>query len=167
MHIPRAVAAAMLGLSIAAAPTLAVATPHTVTGGGWFLYAGSISMQFGFSGVLEPNGSASGSFHHFYTDDVGTYEMWGDVTCLAFDTANGRSWVGGVLTKVITNDPEFPFRAGDDAWFRVLDSPDGDRSTAMGFVGIIPSSQAYCDLRIWPDGNARTHPVTRGEITVR
>ena len=168
MRIPRAVAAAAIGLSIATAPALAAAgTAQTVTGGGWFLFAGSIPMQFGFSGVLQPNGSASGSFHHFYTDDVGTYEMWGTVTCLAFDPANGRSWVGGVLTKVTTNDPEFPFGPGDDAWFRVLDSPDGDRSTAMGFVGIIPSSRAYCDMRIWPDGNARTHPVTSGEITVR
>lgn len=56
---------------------------------------------------------------------------------------------------------------GEDASFRVLDSPNGDRSTAMGFVGAIPSSQAYCDMQIWPDGNARTHPVTNGQITLR
>jgi len=166
MPIRRALITAALGLSIATSPTLAAA-PNIATGGGWFLFGGAIPMQFSFSAVLQPNGTAVGSFHHFYSDDVGTYEMWGNVTCLAFDTSLGRAWIGGVLTKVTTNDPEFPFRAGDDAWFRVLDSPDGDRSTAMGFVGVIPSSQAYCDLRIWPDGNARTHPVTSGEIVVR
>ena len=45
MRIPRAVAAAAIGLSIATAPALAAAgTAQTVTGGGWFLFAGSIPM---------------------------------------------------------------------------------------------------------------------------
>jgi hypothetical protein len=57
--------------------------------------------------------------------------------------------------------------AGDDAWFRVLDSDDGDRSTAMGFAGEIPTSEEYCELQIWPDNNDRTHPVTSGQITLR
>ena len=160
--IALALAAFVVGPSLAQA-----ASPNTVTGGGWFLFGGSIPMQFSFSGVRRTDGTATGTFHHFYTDGVSTYEMWGDVTCLAFDTANGRAWIGGVLTKVRTTDPEFPYKAGDDAWFRVLDSPAGDRSTAMGFVGVIPSSAEYCRLMIWPDGNARTHPVTSGAITVR
>lgn len=168
-RIHRPVVWLTLAAAIAIAPGAALgAYPGaTVTGGGWFLFGGSIPMQFSFAGVQRPDGTAQGTFHHFYTDDVGTYEMWGVVTCLAFDQAIGRAWVGGVLTNVTTNDPEFPFVAGDDAWFRVLDSPAGDRSTAMGFVGVIPSSEEYCRLRIWPDGNARTHPVTSGEITVR
>jgi hypothetical protein len=36
----------------------------------------------------------------------------------------------------------------------------------MGFVGAIESSEAYCAMRIWPDDNARTHPVTSGQITL-
>jgi hypothetical protein len=35
----------------------------------------------------------------------------------------------------------------------------------MGFAGF-ESSEAYCAIQIWPDDNARTHPVTEGEIKV-
>jgi hypothetical protein len=85
-----------------------------------------------------------------------------------FGTGQGSIQLGrrGVLTKVSSTDPEVGLFAGDDAWFRVLDSPDGDRSTSMGFVGVIESSEAYCAMQIWPDGNARTHPVTEGQIKV-
>ena len=137
-----------------------------VSGGGWFLFGGSIPMQFGFAAVERPDGSAAGSFHHFYADGGFVYEFWGRLTCLAYDEAAGRAWIGGILTKVKSDDPDVGLAAGDDAWFRVLDSADGDRSTAMGFVGAIESSEAYCAMRIWPDGNARTHPVTSGQITL-
>jgi hypothetical protein len=167
MRITRAATTLALLATLAISPSaLAAGTSARVTGGGWFLFGGSIPMQFSFSGVQHQDGSASGSFHHFYTDDVGTYQFFGEVTCLAFDAATGRAWIGGVLTNVISNDPDVGLAAGDDAWFRVLDSPDGDRSTAMGFVGVIPSSEAYCEMQIWPDGNARTHPVTSGQINV-
>lgn len=153
-------------LALGPASALAAGGGSKVTGGGWFLFGGSIPMQFGFAGVQLPGGSATGSFHHAYSDSVGDYQFFGTVTCLAFDAAEGRAWIGGVLTKVISNDPDVGLVAGDDAWFRVLDSPDGDRSTAMGFAGAIPSSEAYCSDMPWPDDNARTHPVTSGQITV-
>jgi hypothetical protein len=158
----------VLLVTLVLGPVSAVAagTGSKVTGGGSFLFAGSIPMQFGFSAVQLPDGSATGAFHHAYTDDVGSYQFFGTVTCVAFDAANGRAWIGGVLTNVITNDPEVGLAPGDDAWFRVLDSPDGDRSTSMGFVGVIESSEAYCSEMPWPDDNARTHPVTNGQITV-
>ena len=139
----------------------------SVTGGGWFLFAGSIPMQFGFSAIRHADGSVSGSFHHSYSDGGFTYSYWGRLTCLAFDAVDGRAWIGGVLTKVTTNDPDVTTAAGDDAWFRVLDGgTSGDRSTAMGFAGAIPSSAAYCAMQPWPDDNARTHPVTSGQITL-
>ena len=62
---------------------------------------------------------------------------------------------------------------GRDVWFRVLDSGEGqsepDRTTFLGFEGDadIITSQEYCDLAIWPDDNARTSPVTEGNIQVR
>jgi hypothetical protein len=158
--------ALLITLALGPASTLAAGSAASVTGGGWFLFGGSIPMQFSFSAVVKADGSTAGSFHHFYTDDVGTYEFWGEVTCLTYDAAQRRAWIGGVLTKVETNDPDVDLAPGDDAWFRVLDSPEGDRSTAMGFVGIFPSSPEYCRLQPWPDNNARTHPVTSGQITL-
>jgi hypothetical protein len=146
----------------------------SAVGGGSFLYNDGVNitpMQFSFGAVLHADGATSGSFHHFYVLDGFTYDFWGTVTCLTFDAVNHRAWVGGVLTKVTStdpdvNDPEDGLFPGDDAWFRVLDSPDGDRSTAMGFVGVFESSQQYCDEQPWPEGNARTHPVTSGQIKV-
>ena len=167
MRTKRSIAAlALLAMLIWPTSSLAAGASARVTGGGWFLFGGSIPIQFGFSAVLRPDGSAVGSFHHAYTDSDGFYEFWGALTCLTYDAANGRAWIGGVLTKVSTTDPTFTLGPGDDAWFRVLDSQDGDRSTAMGFVGIFPSSAEYCRLQPWPDGNARTHPVTSGQITI-
>jgi hypothetical protein len=153
-------------LMLAPVTTFAAGAGTTATGGGWFLFAGSIPMQFGFSAVVRPDGTTAGSFHHFYTFEGLDYEFWGTVTCLTFDEAEGRAWVGGVLTKVSSTDPDVGLFPGDDAWFRVLDSAAGDRSTAMGFAGAIPSSEVYCAEQPWPDNNERTHPVTSGQISV-
>ena len=167
MHITRSVALLTLLALLVLGPSTAIAgSGARVTGGGSFLFAGSIPMQFGFSAIVHADGSASGSFHHAYSDGTFTYDFWGTVTCVSYDAANGRAWIGGVLTKVTSTDPDVGLAAGDDAWFRVLDSASGDRSTAMGFVGAIPSSQAYCDLHSWPADNARTHPVSSGQIMV-
>src|ERR1700674_3758185 len=149
----------VLAAVLFAAPATAAAgrdEASRATGAGSFLYAGTIAMKFSFSAVQLPNGSVAGHFHHSYVSGGFTYDFSGKVTCIAFDAVNGRAWIGGVLTKVRSTDPTVGEFAGDDAWFRVLDSPGGERSTAMGFVGAIPSSAAYCAMKIWPDGNART-----------
>lgn len=168
MRIRRSAATLALLATVALSPasTLAAGASVSVTGGGSFLFGGSIPMQFSLSAVLRSDGSAAGSFHHFYSDGGFEYEFWGTLTCLTFDATAGRAWIGGALTKVKSDDPEVGLAAGDDAWFRVLDSSDGDRSTAMGFVGDIPSSDEYCALQIWPEPNLRTHPVTSGQITI-
>ena len=172
MLIRRLPALLVLAATLATTPASAAGAglEGRTTGGGSFLFLGAtpnIPMQFSFAAVAHENGSASGSFHHFYVADGFTYEFWGTVTCVTFDATHPqRAWIGGVLTKVSSTDPDVGLFAGDDAWFRVLDSPDGDRSTSMGFVGAIESSEAYCAMQIWPDGNARTHPVTEGQIKV-
>jgi hypothetical protein len=166
MRIHRLPALLVLAALLTAAPVAATNGEERATGGGSFLFGGSIPMQFSFSAVAHADGSAIGSFHHFYVFGGFTYNLWGTVTCVTFDAANHRAWIGGVLTKVSSTDPDPGVAPGDDAWFRVLDSPDGDRSTAMGFVGVIESSEAYCELQDWPDGNLRTHPVTEGQIKV-
>jgi hypothetical protein len=84
MRTRRSVAALALlaTLTFLPASTLASGASAMATGGGWFLFNGTIPMQFGFSAVVRADGSAVGSFHHFYTDDVGDYEFWGTLTCL-------------------------------------------------------------------------------------
>ena len=140
------------------------------TGGGHFLFSGFLDVQFSFSAVAKADGSAQGSFHQSYTLDGSTTSYWGTVTCLAVDTANHRAWIGGVLTKVESDDPAARL-VGEDVWFRVLDSGQGedaaDRSTVFGFTPLFESSAAYCAGRPWPADNARTWPVTAGNIDVR
>ena len=140
-------------------------------GVGRFTYAGTTPVDFAFFGATRTNGSATGAFYHRFVLDGLSYEYAGTVTCLAFDAPNHRAWVGGVLTFVRTNDPAISRKPGDDAWFRVVDNGHDpsrpDRSTLMGFKGVIPTSAEYCAQRPWPAGDARTWPVTRGDILVR
>jgi hypothetical protein len=146
-------------------------TSAAATGGGHFLFSGTLDVQFGFGAVAKADGSAEGSFHQTYSLNGLTTSYWGTVTCLSVDTLNRRAWIGGVLTKVESDDPAVTRRPGEDVWFRVLDSgqggDDADRSTVFGFVPLFESSAAYCAGRPWPADNARTWPVIAGNISVR
>ncbi len=176
MHrIPLGRLAVVLAMALAAAtPTSAAATsPTRATGGGHVLFAGQIDLGFAFSAVKLASGEATGSFHHSFVFDGHKIDYWGTVTCLTVDPDNGRAWIGGVLTKVTSTHPDVVELPGDDAWFRVLDTgpasaANDDRSTFMGFAGSagIETSQEYCDEMPWPDDNARTHPVVKGDISV-
>ena len=65
------------------------------------------------------------------------------------------------------------YQPGKDIWFRVLDEGDedegpADRTTFVGFeggAGIITSAE-YCEVRPWPDDNARTNPLVEGDLEV-
>jgi hypothetical protein len=161
-----AAAAILAGTVVASEGTSAAAT-----GGGHFLYAGFLDVEFGFGAVANADGSAQGSFHQSYTLDGLATSYWGTVTCLSVDTVNRRAWIGGVLTKVESDDPTDTRQPGEDVWFRVLDNEQGqgdaDRSTVFGFVPLFESSAAYCAGRPWPADNARTWPVIAGNISIR
>lgn len=135
-----------------------------LTGGGQFEHPTLGLITFSVSAVQHADGSASGRFQqHWAFADV-TFK--GDVTCMSFDPVNRRAWIGGVLTHSNDPDPDPIFHEGHDAWFRVLDVAEGqaepDRSTFLGFEGSagIPTSEEYCRVQLWADGNARTWPVT-------
>jgi hypothetical protein len=140
-----------------------------VTGGGQFVHPTFGTVTFSFVAIRHADGRVTGQFQQHQPFFGFTYK--GDVTCFAVDPVNHRAWVGGVLTQ--SNDPDPVTEVGDDAWFRVLDtghsSSEPDRSTFMGFEqpppGIV-TSEEYCQLKIWPDGNARTWPVVHGNIVI-
>ncbi len=92
------------------------------------------------------------------------------------DPVNHRAWIGGVVTANRSTDPDVLtdiHEPGDDVWFRVLDSGEDhevvDRTSFFGFKGAagIQTSAEYCEVTIWPDNDARTWPVTSGNISVR
>ncbi|MGH7579337.1 MAG: hypothetical protein ACREM9_04140 [Gemmatimonadales bacterium] len=142
---------------------------QVVTGGGQFVHPDFGTVTFAFEAIRHGNGEVSGRFQQHQPAFGFTYA--GDVTCFAVDPVNHRAWIAGVLTQ--SNDPDPVTEVGDDAWFRVLDtgqeSTDPDRSTFFGFEqpppGIV-TSEEYCQLRIWPDDNARTWPAEQGNIVI-
>ncbi len=140
-----------------------------VTGSGEFVHPDFGSIAFGFVAVRHRDGSVSGEF--FQDQPFFGFTYTGDVTCFAVDQVNHRAWIGGVVTS--SNDPDPVTEVGDDVWFRVLDagkgSADPDRSTFFGFEqpppGIV-TSEEYCQLKIWPEGNARAWPVESGNVVI-
>jgi hypothetical protein len=147
----------------------------SATGGG--MYNAGVIVQFSMSANQKADGTAHGQFHHKTVLGGLVVDFSGEVTCMAVDSENHRAWIGGVVTENRSEHPSFTtaiHQVGRDIWFRVLDNGQGngsepDRTTFLGFEGGggIPTSAAYCAERIWPDGNARTSPLTNGNIQVR
>jgi hypothetical protein len=139
-----------------------------VSGGGQFVHPDFGTVTLSFEALRHADGRVTGQFQQHQPAFGFTYK--GDVTCFAVDPVNHRAWIGGVLTQ--SNDPDPITEVGDDAWFRVLDlgasNGDPDRSTFLGFEGSagIITSEEYCQVKLWADGNARTWPVEQGNITI-
>jgi hypothetical protein len=151
------------------------AVDGSASGHGVFSLAGS-NVDFAFL-ATQQGGEAHGRFHQRLDEGGGLIiDFDASVTCLAVDPVNHRAWIGGVVTENESTDPDYmtPIQQpGQDVWFRVLDGGDGpgatDRSTFLGFQGAagISTSAAYCAARLWAAGNARTWPVTSGDLGVR
>lgn len=150
-------------------------TELSVQGDGHYDIQG-LDVQFSYEAEQEGNQKAKGEFHVRADEGGGLIvDVSGKVTCMAVDPVNHRAWIGGVVQRNASTDPDLLtdiHQHGDDIWFRVLDvglAPGlVDRSSFIGFKGAagIQTSAEYCAARIWPDNNARTWPVTQGGIVV-
>lgn len=146
-----------------------------VEGNGVFLLAGS-DVQFAVLASQQGGEPAHGRFHQRFDEGGGlVIDFDASVTCLAVDPVNHRAWIGGIVTENESTDPDYMTainQPGMDVWFRVLDGGEGagaiDRSTFLGFQGAagFQTSAAYCAGRPWAANNARTWPVTVGELNV-
>lgn len=149
----------------------------STTGGGGYALIGSLPASFSFNAIAHSNGSAMGRFSHSVEFQGQLIEFDGRVTCVTFDAENNRAWIGGVVTANNSEHPSFleeRHQVGADIWFRVVDYGEGanalpDRSTFVGFEGDagFDTSQEYCDAQPWPEEDARTWPVDRGNLQVR
>ena len=145
---------------------------HIAVGAGHYVAAGTLDVRFSFAAMTDEDGRAVGAFHGRSEDALGSIEFFAKVTCLTVDIANGRAWVGGLIVTNRSTSADYQkenHQPGHDIWFRVVDNGGvaADRSTFLGFEGVIPSSAEYCATQPWPAGDARTWAVTSGHITVR
>jgi len=165
----------VLGLLGVAAP--AGARPAALsTGSGTYSLLGTIPATFDYGAVAHPDGRASGALYVSTVFQGFAIEFEGDVTCVTFDPAEHRAWIGGVITANRSAHPSFTTertQVGHDIWFRVVDYGEGnrapaDRATFVGFEGDleIPDSPTYCALQPWAPDDARTWEVVEGNIQV-
>jgi hypothetical protein len=146
------------------------------SGGGHYLLQNTFDVQFAYTAKQQEDGTVQGEFHESLLVDGETVAFRGDVICMALDPVNHRAWIGAVITENTSTHPDFQqwyHQPGEDVWFRVVDYGEGsdappDRKTFMGFENTpgIPTSEVYCELQIWPADDARTWPVTEGNIQV-
>ena len=127
MKITRLVFIAVLFVTVCTASNhyqLRADSPESIaSGGGHFVVAGSLNVQFNVVAVQHNDGRVSGSFHHSTNDGLGTVDFYGSVTCLAVDKELGRAWIGGVIDRNLFTSPDFTGdvnQPGHDIWFRVL-----------------------------------------------
>jgi hypothetical protein len=132
---------------------------------------------FSFNATDHGNGNATGTFRQSREAAGLTVDFSGVVTCVSVDPATGRAWIGGTVTSNNSTHPSFQtviHQPGQDVWFRVVDYGEGsgaqaDRSTVFGFRGAagILTSLDYCAIKPWPDADARTFPISEGNVQVK
>ena len=165
------------GPAIALSASAASGVELSSSGGGHYFLQNTFDVQFAYTAKERADGTVQGEFHESLLLDGETVAFRGDVICMAVDAVNHRAWIGAVITENTSTHPSFQewyHQPGEDVWFRVVDYGEGsdappDRKTFMGFENTpgIPSSEVYCQLQIWPADDARTWPVTEGNIQVR
>jgi len=133
--------------------------------------------EFAFVAVQHANGTARGLFRMVRQRAGFNVDFLGAVTCMAVDPVTHRAWIGGVVLRNDSDDPNHTLeihQPGQDVWFRVVDNGEGsqappDRSSVYGFKGAagVNTSAEYCALKLWPAGEANAFELTQGNIQVR
>ncbi|HVS65563.1 MAG TPA: hypothetical protein VMT85_18900 [Thermoanaerobaculia bacterium] len=177
-NLTRRVVVATCCLLLTAIALSAQGPPSAIAAGGGHLSIGELDVQFSFTAIQRnPGGDATGRAHHSVVLGGELIEFFTRVTCLTVDPVEGRAWIGGVVVRNDSTHPSFTqdiHQPGRDIWFRVVDYAAGasgdvvDRGTFVGFEGSadIITSEEYCETMPWPDGDARTNPVTEGNLQV-
>jgi hypothetical protein len=122
--------------------------------------------KFTFHANAKPGGT-TGSFHYDFR--ANGFAVSGTVSCV---TVNGnQAWVGGVVDKVVTDNPAFESLLGLEAWWRSIDNgegsgapPDSTTGLGFGFPGSTITSASWCAdqpvalvLREVEQGNVQLH----------
>ena len=76
---------------------------------------------FAFSAVSHADGSTSGQYQ--YNFQANGFAIHGPVTCVT--RAGNQVWVGGIVDRVVTDNPAFEGLAGLEMWWRSVDNGEG------------------------------------------
>jgi hypothetical protein len=163
-------------LLLAAATPVAAGRAAVSTGSGLYSLLGTTPTAFEYNALALPGGGAGGELAVSTVFQGFVIDFEGDVTCVTYDAATHRAWIGGVITANRSAHPSYTTprtQVGHDIWFRVVDYGEGanapdDRASFIGFEGDldIPTSAAYCALQPWAANDARTWAVIEGNIQV-
>ncbi|HYC33241.1 MAG TPA: hypothetical protein VEB59_13205 [Gemmatimonadales bacterium] len=131
-------------------PSLAAGGVVRATGSGTHLRVGTEGEElttFAFSAVRGPDGGATGQWEYRFR--VAGFRVHGRVTCLS--VAGNQAWIGGVVEKVVTDDPAFESLLGLEMWWRSVDNgegrgaaPDVTTGLGFGFEGVPITAESWC-----------------------
>ena len=141
----------VLGPEAADAPALAAGgVAARLTGSGTHVRTGTTGDElttFAFSAVRQADGTTAGQWQYHFR--LNGFSMHGDVSCLS--VAGNEAWVGGKVTKVVSDEPAFHELLGVDMWWRSRDHGQGvgaapDSTTGLGFAfpGSVITAESWC-----------------------
>jgi hypothetical protein len=122
---------------------------------------------FSFSALTHSDGSATGQYQ--YNFQANGFAIHGPVTCVT--RSGNQVWVGGIVDRVVTDNPAFEGLAGLEMWWRSVDngegaaaSPDMTTGVGFGFAGSTITAASWCanqpallPLRVVENGNIQVH----------
>lgn len=122
---------------------------------------------FSFSAISNADGGVSGQYQ--YNFQANGFAIHGPVTCVT--RAGNQVWVGGVVDRVVTDNPNFETLKGLEMWWRSIDngegaaaSPDMTTGVGFGFAGSTITAASWCadqpallPLRVVENGNIQVH----------
>ena len=141
----------VLGPEAAGGPSLETgAVAARVIGSGTHVRIGADGEElttFAFSALRHGDGTASGQWQYHFR--VAGFSMHGDVSCLSI--AGREAWVGGTVTKVVSDDPAFHELLGVEMWWRSRDNgedaaarPDSTTGLGFAFPGSVITAESWC-----------------------
>jgi hypothetical protein len=141
----------VLGPEAADGPSLAAgAVAARLIGSGTHVRTGTAGEElttFAFSAVRRADGTTTGQWQYDFR--LNGFAMHGEVSCLS--VAGHEAWVGGKVTKVVSDEPAFHELLGVDMWWRSRDNGQGgaalpDSTTGLGFAfpGSVITAESWC-----------------------
>ncbi len=102
---------------------------------------------FSFTAVAHRDGAVSGQYQ--YNFRANGFAVHGPVSCVT--VSGNQAWVGGIVDRVVTDNPAFEALLGLEMWWRSIDNgegagaaPDVTTGLGFGFAGSTITAESWC-----------------------